>query len=300
MKKAFTFIFVSIQVFATQQINDKLIYEDKIFFIHPIKLEYKLNNNVQATNCHRGYIATWKIINDSIFLEKINFCNSMRRNHELENKIGINQLVNWYSGEIIIPEYREIGKIDGNTLHNDLIFDIKNGVINKKVIPCLNEYGNLFSSGRYFYLKEDYVKALACFLVNLRKYPDYFKNDYTYLYIASSLKWLGYDSLSFKYQDSAKIKFPNNCVINELTKITADIKSLSNNELQVDHLQKNECEQIILVFPWVYPPSSSYLNSAKIMNNSFFSTDSSPADYRIEFTRREFKDLYQKVLKRVK
>ena len=78
------FLIFSANVFATEQTSDLLIIEkDTIFLkIFPLEqLELKLRPFSEialaryVSNCYRGYKATWKIVDNKLFLEKIVRCN---------------------------------------------------------------------------------------------------------------------------------------------------------------------------------------------------------------------------------
>lgn len=88
MKKTFTILFsslISITTFATQQSSDKLIYKSDLIYIGYYPFEDLVNyevfknfmnyqestNYIPPTSCYRGYIATWEIENDSLFLIKM-------------------------------------------------------------------------------------------------------------------------------------------------------------------------------------------------------------------------------------
>ena len=78
----FTLLILSVNVFATQQTPDLLIIgKDTIFLadfpLKQLELKHKPfgENEWVSTNCWRGYVAIWRIVDDTLFLEKIIRCN---------------------------------------------------------------------------------------------------------------------------------------------------------------------------------------------------------------------------------
>lgn len=84
MKRVFTILLsslISVTTFATQQSSDKLIYKSDIIYIdyYPFEdlvnyevfknfMKYQESTRCLSSDCWRGYIATWEIVNDSLFL----------------------------------------------------------------------------------------------------------------------------------------------------------------------------------------------------------------------------------------
>jgi len=127
---ALLFLIVINHLDATPQIPDYLIYNGKTIPIFSNPLEsYLEQNNFQAidrgcnsSSCNRGYIATWELKNDSLFLVEIKRCGIMASAGVytglecdetklsevlsfLEKKFQSREtFTNWYYGELISPK----------------------------------------------------------------------------------------------------------------------------------------------------------------------------------------------------
>lgn len=102
MKKTFTILLSSlicITTFATQQNSDKLIYKSNLIYIdyYPFEdlVNYEASKNFMkyqestmciSSDCWRGYVATWVIENDSLFLT--NMTDPCKNNIKLELIFG--------------------------------------------------------------------------------------------------------------------------------------------------------------------------------------------------------------------
>ena len=142
---------------ATAQSADKLIYKGKTerIFTNPLESYFDINNprpehlfNAICTACYRGYIATWEIIDNHLYLVKLdkNYCG--RTNTEIPlNLIFPNKEApidaNWFSGAIRIP----LGKLlhgvrigYESIYEKDLILKFINGkLISEQIIDNRNK-----------------------------------------------------------------------------------------------------------------------------------------------------------------
>jgi hypothetical protein len=89
------------------------------------------------SNCWRGYIATWEIIYDTLYLTKIEDCSGWKKNFDLTKIFGSKVKkgrvkADWYSGELRIPkgkmvEYVHMGYM--SKYERELTLEIEKGVL---------------------------------------------------------------------------------------------------------------------------------------------------------------------------
>lgn len=115
--------------FATEQFPDLLIIENDTLYLKSFPLEelrlkekfkkspfeYHENINFPHTGCYRGYVATWKVIDNKLFLIEIEKVDSSRQKLNIEDYFNKNDykpsLVNgrifadWYSGTLKQYDY---------------------------------------------------------------------------------------------------------------------------------------------------------------------------------------------------
>lgn len=144
------FILFSMTTFA-QQCNDILIYDSNIISInyHPLEKLLKsdsiINNRIlkndsifgNCSNCWRGFIATWEIQNDSLFLTdlKPRYGDCI---FDLDwifgKKIAKNSKVfaDWYSGVIIGTLGHKLGYDNKDIIHTDIDINILSNILSCK------------------------------------------------------------------------------------------------------------------------------------------------------------------------
>lgn len=140
-------LFFVTSVFATAQSPDRLFYKGKKYslFNNPLESYYSKSNprpkqivksRSRSSACWRGYIATWKIQNDSLFLKKVKSYTGVRK-ADLKKMFGTEYKngkvhAKWFSGELKIPQgellrYVHMGY---NSLYEkEIIITVKNGLI---------------------------------------------------------------------------------------------------------------------------------------------------------------------------
>ncbi len=117
------FVFISNFASATAQFGDRLIYDNDtlVIFSNPLEQYWRGSENRtlngrelswNSTACYRGYIATWKIENDSLFLLELQDVSlegessmfglaESVENFDLISEFGTNRVyANWFTGEI--------------------------------------------------------------------------------------------------------------------------------------------------------------------------------------------------------
>jgi len=104
-----------VKTFATGQIGDRLIFNGDTLMLFTNPLEDYLSNKPKrtinnyeltwtSTACYRGYIATWEVTNDSLFLLSVQKgCQDENPQYfDLKSEFGASRVfVNWYTGKAL-------------------------------------------------------------------------------------------------------------------------------------------------------------------------------------------------------
>jgi hypothetical protein len=136
--------------FATGQIPDYLIYhgDTLAIFSNPLEdyFEKTGNRNLPgfvgcgSTACWRGYVATWELQNDSLFLKNISSCH---RDCGLDiSKADLKQMFGsdkvfayWFDGQIVIPQGKRVQYIHmgyASIYERELHLTFKSGILKRK------------------------------------------------------------------------------------------------------------------------------------------------------------------------
>lgn len=132
----------------TAQISENLIFGTKHFAMCTEPLDFWLNNsgnhiNLQANSsaCWRGYIGTWKIINDRLYLIKIKGNSVDGFKLKLKDFFPDNAdkvFAHWFSGEVRCPYGKILNYVHmgyASKYENDLYLKFLKGVlINKRIV----------------------------------------------------------------------------------------------------------------------------------------------------------------------
>ena len=98
----------------TKQISDSLIFENEEFLLTNNLLgdyfrifpEKYIKPKYVISNLWRGYVATFEIVNDKLFVKKIEILSDGKFNFEIFKEFDYEKPCEWYSGFIRIDEYR--------------------------------------------------------------------------------------------------------------------------------------------------------------------------------------------------
>lgn len=160
-----TLLLLQVSSLATPQAADKLIYKGNVYrlFANPLESFYKddkfrphfrINPNTWSSGNQRGYVATWEVREDYLYLIEINswVCESPRSNNckkaDLKELFGGRYQdggvkADWFSGELRMPEgkvlqYVHMGYV---TLYErDTILTVESGrITDEKVIDNTKE-----------------------------------------------------------------------------------------------------------------------------------------------------------------
>ena len=172
MRKVLISIFLlmlfSTDAFATGQAADVLIYQGKTYalFSNPLedyypdedrRPQFMVRPHTMSSGNWRGYVATWEIVGDKLYLSKIDswFCGGRpgsRSNggcrrvtlRELFGKRVFNGrvLASWFSGELRVPDGKELEYVHmgyGSVYERDILFEVKAGkVLRREVVDNTN------------------------------------------------------------------------------------------------------------------------------------------------------------------
>jgi hypothetical protein len=151
----------------TRQITDKLIYQSREYYLNVELLENYFREfpskrpafEVSCTALWRGYVAVFKIKNDELLIDKIDFLSDIDFNMmSLKNEIFPNNKFEWYSGLIRIDDFR--GEFDSEP--EDGIFEylqIENGnFIQKRIFDYRDLQDFKKEQYEYFLLSEEVEK----------------------------------------------------------------------------------------------------------------------------------------------
>jgi len=162
---------------ATPQVSDYLIYEGKTMpiFSNPLEnyLELKglsdIDRGCNSSSCWRGYIATWELKNNKLFLVKVEYCGVLQsagvytgldcdQNKTSDILTFLNNTFNskstfasWFSGNLIAPQGRLIEYIHSgyeSVFEKEQYFEISKGnlvktkTVRNKIKPELYETYN--------------------------------------------------------------------------------------------------------------------------------------------------------------
>lgn len=185
LSSIFLLIVFSSVALGTSQHPDVLILDGKTYDLYSNPLEafygddwkpafWDAPNSVSSGNW-RGYVATWEMINDKLYLSKINswFCNRRIRTKSGCRRVMLRDLfgakvidgrvaATWFSDELCLPDGKELEYVHmgyGSIYERDIIFDVDAGKITKRevidntkrVLPSNRELqekelGNVFNS----------------------------------------------------------------------------------------------------------------------------------------------------------
>lgn len=152
------FLLSSVNLFATSQYGDRLIIEKDTIWINSNPLEFYFNQKGSRTintanlssGCTalwRGYIATWKLENNNLYLVRLqtDYCNTPK-DIDLTKEFGSDKVfAKWYSETMIRPNgallcYIHMGY--NSIYEEDIYYKFKNGKLVKTDNKKYLEYDN--------------------------------------------------------------------------------------------------------------------------------------------------------------
>ncbi len=130
----------------TEQVLEILIYNGKEeeMFTTPLDNYFEVTNQktdfrVECTACWRGYLGTWEIVNNHLFMKAINAKfedgSEVTLRTIFPNRIG-RIFADWFSGELHVPRGKVIYEDDNYqpVYKEELILEVTNGLVTKEII----------------------------------------------------------------------------------------------------------------------------------------------------------------------
>jgi hypothetical protein len=151
-------LLVPINAFATAQIPDRILYQGETYPLFSEPLERYLSENTPRTKelfpsvctaCWRGYVATWEVKENYLYITKLaeGTCGPDAKEIPISNIFpGETAPVKavWYSGDLRIPQgkpLRNERRGYGSVYERELYVTIKNGkVVNEMIINTTADF----------------------------------------------------------------------------------------------------------------------------------------------------------------
>lgn len=190
-----TLLAFSLQVHSTAQYGDILIYKGDTLqlFSNPLEnyLETKSRRTINdyeltwtSTACYRGYIATWKIANDSLYLLRVQKgCQSENPQYfDLKLEFGTDSVfAYWYTGKALAPKGKLIHYVHDayeSFYEYEIVLAFENGLLTSK-----QEFDNSKSYKSVYTENQDSLIKFIYRNINWSKIPD-LKNESKRVYIS--------------------------------------------------------------------------------------------------------------------
>ncbi|MCU0322326.1 MAG: hypothetical protein MUE72_07915 [Chitinophagaceae bacterium] len=164
----FSFQLVTFCLSATEQYGDRLVVNKDTSWIEATPLEDSLENKGSRSfgelnlggNCSalwRGYVATWQLENNSLFLIKLqlDYCSDNPLDYDLSKEFNKNKVfADWVNRTIRKPEGRFIqhGNYSEPIHEGEIIYAFENGVLKRK-----NEYSFINNKNDCIFPGENYL-----------------------------------------------------------------------------------------------------------------------------------------------
>lgn len=164
MKTILTVLLIGLfglNLFATAQIPDKLIYNGKEYNLNCNPLESYFENNpdkkpkggISSTALWRGYVATFEIKDSLLYVKdiQIEYWDTTKKNHDTKWKSVLNEvfpdqkeiLVDWMTGLLVLPCGKVVNYVHmgyGSTYENYILLEIYSGRLKKENHYDYKEY----------------------------------------------------------------------------------------------------------------------------------------------------------------
>lgn len=182
----------SINLFATAQVADKIIYNGKEYMLHSNPMEEYFEKNpdkkpkseIMSTGLWRGYIATFEISDNSLYLKDIQILvNKETKDKSFETgwKSVLSQVVpdnkklkiDWFSGILVLPSGKVVNYVHmgyGSTYENYILLEMDKGDFKRSKEFDYKEYEKFKEKQFAAFKKTDEYKKL---IEDMKKDGDY-------------------------------------------------------------------------------------------------------------------------------
>jgi len=140
---SFLFI-ISVNIYATAQETDKIIYDGVEYdlLVNPLEAFFSKNpdkrpqSRTRSTSLWRGYVATFEILNNELYLKDIEIFTYDNQKGEYASVLQefldgqTHFKIDWFSGLLVVPYGKIINYVHmgyGSTYENYILLEIKNG-----------------------------------------------------------------------------------------------------------------------------------------------------------------------------
>ncbi len=147
-------LFLGLKVFATAQYPDKIIYNGKEYSLHSNPLESYFEKNpdkrpkggIMSTALWRGYVATFEVRDNQLFLKDIEIeyqDTTSKESYNYKWRSVINEVfpdqknikIDWLTGLLVIPHGKLVNYVHmgyGSTFKNYILLEIDKGDVKKE------------------------------------------------------------------------------------------------------------------------------------------------------------------------
>jgi len=169
------FVFVANNLFATRQFSDIFIAngDTTVIFSSPLEQYFsrkgertigKIKMSGFCTALWRGYVATWKLENDSLFLIRVqaDYCGNKPKDVNLKKEFGTRKVfANWVTDTLVCPQGELLFYVGSPFIHEgEKHYEFKQGkLISTKNINYLERNDTLIFPEEYFL--EDTIRRLV-------------------------------------------------------------------------------------------------------------------------------------------
>lgn len=205
-------LFLSIDVFATAQMSDKIIYKGKVYMLHSNPMEAYFEKNpekqprggIVSSALWRGYVATFEVRNDMLYLKDIeimyrdtidkeNFNSKWRSAFKEVVPDGKELAIDWMTGLLVLPQGKIVNYVHmgyASTYENYTVLEVDKGIVKREISFDYKAYDE-FRDKQYraFKMTEEYKKTKADLMQdgNSEEFIDSFLREYIIKYTSRIL-----------------------------------------------------------------------------------------------------------------
>lgn len=198
-------LFISLNVFATAQYPDKILYNNKEYSLHSNPLEEYFEKNpdkrptggIMSTALWRGYVATFEVIDSQLFLKdiEIEVSDTTKKNFTTKWKSILNDItdgskmkIDWLTGLLILPYGKLVNYVHmgyGSTYEKYILLEIDKGNLKKEKSFNYKEYEKFREKQFEAFKKTEEYKKLKEQLKAKEAYTDEFIEGFLRNFITS-------------------------------------------------------------------------------------------------------------------
>jgi hypothetical protein len=195
----FIFLFSVSQIFATAQAPDKIIYNGKEYKLHTNPMDAyflkfpdkKPNTGIISSGLWRGYIATFEIADNALYLKDIEKLQKVEGAEKFETEMksffsdivpaGKKLKVDWFTGILVLPYGKVVNYIHmgyASTYENYILLEIESGDFKKSKEFNAQEYAKFKERQYAAFRKTAEYTNLVEKMKKEKKYTDEFVDTF--------------------------------------------------------------------------------------------------------------------------